>query len=109
MLREPSDCSIMLRPFTAAHGYIGAVHASDRMDGGRLRHSCDRGPPAARSRGSPPDAFIPATTTRRAARMASARVAQGAGGGGGGGGGGYVRSNQDLGGAAVSPAADIKP
>jgi hypothetical protein len=33
----------------------------------------------------------------------------GAGGGGGGGGGGYIRSNQDLGRAVVSPAADIKP
>jgi hypothetical protein len=31
----------------------------------------------------------------------------GAGGGGGGGGGGYIRSNQDLGAAAVSPAVDI--
>jgi hypothetical protein len=33
----------------------------------------------------------------------------GAGGGGGGGGGGYIRSNQALGAAAVSPAPDIKP
>jgi hypothetical protein len=33
----------------------------------------------------------------------------GAGGGGGGGGGGYIRSNQALGMAAVSPAADIRP
>jgi hypothetical protein len=34
---------------------------------------------------------------------------QGAGGGGGGGGGGYIRSNQNLGAAAVSPAADAPP
>jgi hypothetical protein len=33
----------------------------------------------------------------------------GAGGGGGGGGGGYIRSNQALGMAAVSPAVEIKP
>jgi hypothetical protein len=33
----------------------------------------------------------------------------GAGGGGGGGGGGYIRSNQELGMAVVSPAVDIKP
>jgi hypothetical protein len=32
----------------------------------------------------------------------------GAGGGGGGGGGGYIRSNQGLGAAAVSPATDIQ-
>jgi hypothetical protein len=33
----------------------------------------------------------------------------GAGGGGGGGGAGYIRANQDLKTAVVSPAADIKP